>query len=221
MMGRFVRVPPQAGGAVWHVLPTGAMWAGLPAGEKLWPGLPAREKAVPQGLRRAAVAGLFAAALAACMGGPSAAEQPASVPVAKPAEKIAESARPAGVPANKPAPPPGSPIAYAKLLSQAFHEAALKVLPAVVHIRNIPVPAAATASSATTPNEHPDQSAMSDPRRMLPPLQGVLGSGVIIDARGVILTNNHVVGTPARSPSGSRTAGSSWPRTFGAMSGPN
>jgi serine protease Do len=114
------------------------------------------------------------------------AEEPASVPPAKPVSPAAKTAE-GGSPA----------IAYAKMLSKAFHEAAQKVLPAVVHIRNIPLPAGLAAGSAASANEHADQPMMPDPRHAFPQ-QGMAGSGVMIDPSGVILTANHVVENPGK-----------------------
>ncbi len=102
-----------------------------------------------------------------------------------------------------------APASYAKSLSKAFREAAQKVLPAVVMIKNLPVAAERPAGESAAPN---DQSGES-PFDMLPPEfrhlfpdlphmpmpnmprvePGSLGSGVIIDPSGIILTNNHVV----------------------------
>lgn len=102
---------------------------------------------------------------------------------------------------------------YARSLSKAFREAAQKVLPAVVLIRNVPI----AREQATSQEEGPDISADDNPfGDMLPPEfrhffkdmprmprgfprgsphgeMGGIGSGVIIDPSGVILTNNHVI----------------------------
>lgn len=98
---------------------------------------------------------------------------------------------------------------YARSLSKAFRESAEKVLPAVVAIFNRP--AATPAAGSFEDEEDPwsgtpfEDLFRSNPelrwffRDMQPlprgPRFGVagLGSGVIIDPSGVILTNNHVV----------------------------
>lgn len=98
---------------------------------------------------------------------------------------------------------------YARSLSKAFRESAEKVLPAVVAIFNRP--SATPASDSWEDEEDPwsgtpfEDLFRSNPDlrrffRDMPPLPrgprfGVtgLGSGVIIDPAGVILTNNHVV----------------------------
>jgi serine protease Do len=107
---------------------------------------------------------------------------------------------------------------YAKTLSLAFREAAHKVLPAVVAIKNMPAPAQ-PAKEEKEKKEDAEEGANSpfdsmppEFRRSLPPdirrffegpqmprpgtPQGQrlgIGSGVIIDPSGIILTNNHVV----------------------------
>jgi serine protease Do len=94
----------------------------------------------------------------------------------------------------------------AKQLSVAFREAAKKVLPAVVAIENRPKPVATQSSdegSARNPfgDRNPFKGTpfekefknfkFESPRRA--PRRGGLGSGVVIDRSGLILTNNHVV----------------------------
>lgn len=108
--------------------------------------------------------------------------------------------------------PSGGAIDYAKSLSQAFREAAEKVLPSVVTIQNRP-PAVEEPKARSPESEEPDWwgSPFDDwfrhsPEfrrffREMPPFMPRIprgevigtGSGVIIDASGVILTNNHVV----------------------------
>ncbi len=100
---------------------------------------------------------------------------------------------------------------YAKSLSMAFREAAQKVLPAVVMIRHLP-------AAAERQPEGDDESG-GDPLGGLPPeirrffrdmpggmpqmpgrrfrggggMVMSMGSGVIIDPSGIVVTNNHVV----------------------------
>ena len=103
----------------------------------------------------------------------------------------------------------GEATNYAKTLSKAFRDTADKVLPSVVAIHTRPTMAAASAKNNPTADEEDDDpmgelfrrnpelrrffrdlpSAPESPRRGV---SGV-GSGVIIDSAGVILTNNHVV----------------------------
>jgi serine protease Do len=100
---------------------------------------------------------------------------------------------------------------YAQSLSKAFREAAQKALPAVVMIQSVPT---AHEQAADDDNQQ-EEPFGQDPfgnlppefRRMLPPnfhgfgvvprmprFQAMsMGSGVVIDPSGVILTNNHVV----------------------------
>jgi serine protease Do len=99
---------------------------------------------------------------------------------------------------------------YAKSLSKAFRDASKKVLPAVVMIKNLP----ATDEKPQSRSGEQDNPAEDNPfGDMLPPEfrhffkdmprmprggvprgeQGGVGSGVIIDPSGIILTNNHVI----------------------------
>lgn len=107
---------------------------------------------------------------------------------------------------------PPAAVAQANDLSAAFRYAAGQVLPAVVTIRTTSAPAqqAAGDGESLVPDGLPEEfrpffrrffggDLEQFPRRMpqVPRMQG-MGSGVIIDAAGLILTNNHVVGGGAR-----------------------
>lgn len=91
----------------------------------------------------------------------------------------------------------------ANSLSAAFREAAKQVQPSVVLIQNQPAVVSPSNRNGTgprgMPNEGPLGDLLKDPRMRqffnrppTTPRVGI-GSGVIIDASGIILTNNHVV----------------------------
>jgi serine protease Do len=97
-----------------------------------------------------------------------------------------------------------SPAATAQALSQAFRDAANKVMPAVVTIQHT-IPAAKTAASGNLTNElknSPFRDFFNNPelRRFFQNMPEMpsrpevsMGSGVIIDKSGIVLTNDHVV----------------------------
>lgn len=109
--------------------------------------------------------------------------------------------------------PPAAAVASANDLSAAFRSASERVLPSVVTIRTEPkvvkVDQAAPGDGSALPEGIPEEFAPLFKRffgdqlpqfprgpRMLPfgqPVAG-MGSGVIIDKSGLILTNNHVAG---------------------------
>ncbi|PAY19908.1 hypothetical protein CKO51_08720 [Rhodopirellula sp. SM50] len=122
--------------------------------------------------------------------------------------------KPAPAAVTRPAPSPAitpEQLNIANSLSQAFRNVADRVLPAVVAIENRPdtswraAQAAPEGNTKNTPNpfkgtpfedmfrggQIPMQPGMTP--RQAPRPQGGIGSGVIIDTSGIVLTNNHVV----------------------------
>ncbi len=96
-------------------------------------------------------------------------------------------------------------VARAESLSRVFRAAAKKVIPTVVKIKTTTKPKAGTPGNGEMLRENPFKGTPFeeffddqlpgfgiDPRMPTPRRQG-LGSGVIIDPRGIIVTNNHVV----------------------------
>ncbi len=95
-------------------------------------------------------------------------------------------------------------LGHAKALSRAFHVAAQRVLPAVVLIQQtIPAPERQRDEASQSPSKkNPLEEFFSDPllRRFFEKLPSAprspevnLGSGVVIDGSGIILTDHHVV----------------------------
>ena len=91
---------------------------------------------------------------------------------------------------------------YAKSLSNAFRGASEKVLPAVVTIQSFSRGSLKSAQHGNLPEElrgHPyfkdffDSQSVPSPRSSGELQRMGMGSGVIVDSSGIILTNNHVV----------------------------
>jgi len=105
---------------------------------------------------------------------------------------------------NRPATDDSQAIAQAKSLSRAFRSAAEKVMPTVVKIKTTTKPRRIDVPDRRLPGGNPFEGTpfedfFNDPDlpgfgfpHGIPRRQGV-GSGVIIDRQGIILTNNHVV----------------------------
>ncbi len=153
-----------------------------------------------------ALAGLFAAGIVV-----------GQVKTAPPADNGAAAAPAAGIQAEAAPSRPRNPEAaaqgttFAKQLSEAFHNAAQKVLPSVVTIVNSPPASAQPAKRPSADEDEDDED--QNPFEGTPfgdlfhnnpdfrhffkgPATGrstTTGSGVIIDSSGVILTNNHVI----------------------------
>ena len=99
---------------------------------------------------------------------------------------------------------------YARTLSKAFRDAAQKVLPAVVMIRHEAAPQTVSEQEGES-DEGSEMSPFGDlqqippefrkffrgmpnmPRHGMPRGETSVGSGVIIDPSGIVVTNNHVV----------------------------
>jgi len=102
-----------------------------------------------------------------------------------------------------------SDIAAAKSLSRAFRAVSKRIIPTVVKIKTTSRPRAfhpdSTPADTNPPSDTPFENFFGDPRPGVPgasapgftpsdgPARTGLGSGVIIDAHGIILTNFHVV----------------------------
>jgi serine protease Do len=97
----------------------------------------------------------------------------------------------------------GQAVGAAKLFSQGFREAAKAVQPAVVMIKSEPTIAIKSDGQAPWGGENPfggPSRGMPDMRRFFKEMPQMpkgppsgMGSGLVVDAAGVILTNNHVV----------------------------
>jgi serine protease Do len=154
-----------------------------------------------------ALVGLFAAGIV--VGQVKTAPGADNGPAAAPAGGIQAEATPSR-PRNPEAAAQGT--TFAKQLSEAFHNAAQKVLPSVVTIVNSPPASAQPAKRPSADEDEDDED--QNPFEGTPfgdlfhnnpdfrhffgkgPTTGrstTTGSGVIIDSSGVILTNNHVV----------------------------
>ena len=94
---------------------------------------------------------------------------------------------------------PGTPV------SQVFHDAAGRVIPAVVTIRTI------FRKVKLNEDQIPDRLRELLGGDDVEEVEESLGSGVIIDASGVILTNYHVVTQNRREEGRNRGAASRWP----------
>ncbi|MCC6124715.1 MAG: Do family serine endopeptidase [Pirellulales bacterium] len=138
---------------------------------------------------------------------------PASKPSAHSATPVSLNSEPAAEPAKD-----SEAVHFGKMLSKAFHEAAMKAQPAVVMITNQPAAAKQSARGKSWSDDDSEDSPFgmqgspfgelfkSNPElrrffKEMPSRPGLgvprsavgAGSGVIVDPSGVILTNNHVV----------------------------
>jgi serine protease Do len=90
-----------------------------------------------------------------------------------------------------------SDIASAKSLSRAFRAVSKRILPTVVKIKTTVRPRTLPAPGDPSPPDAPLENRFGDPAPGYtpsdPPARSGLGSGVLIDAKGIILTNYHVV----------------------------
>jgi serine protease Do len=86
-------------------------------------------------------------------------------------------------------------ISSAEVVSRSFREAARIVLPSVVTIQRTSHSSRAGDRSADAPLDDLFQRFFEDEQRPSRRQEIALGSGVIIDKSGIILTNAHVVGT--------------------------
>ncbi len=86
-------------------------------------------------------------------------------------------------------------IQQAKSLSRAFRAASQKVLPTVVKVQTASSPQKAGSKQGENRNPLDDFFGGPNPgfRFQIPRPEMGLGSGVIIDAKGIILTNRHVI----------------------------
>ncbi len=91
---------------------------------------------------------------------------------------------------------------YAKSLSSAFRSASEKVLPSVVTIQSMSTKSQSVAQEGQLPDELKDHPLFKQFFENMPerksqsprgPQRTGMGSGVIVDSSGIILTNNHVV----------------------------
>lgn len=120
---------------------------------------------------------------------PPAVESPPGIEATATATSTSEATAPSDS-ASKPVEPTQiidkEPIAHARDLSVAFREASEKVLPAVVTILG------------QTKDIDPTQEALGFIDETDPNLYDSVGSGIITDPSGVIITNNHVVADAKR-----------------------